>query len=422
MTGVQTCALPIYQKSYKIGVNAAIFRNAPQSDPDNRIPIPFIRRGIKLVKGYFAKVGNITYADKSGWFEENLADIYDKNNEEIQTAAVFEDSITYGAAFELHWFDAEKGFQFHTLPIDQCIPIYDDSIKRELKEFIWYRKGEDTVDRATWYDETNYIDFEKSKDKWVKVKEGIHLYDRVPVLEANTDRDKKNFFDHVLPLTDMIDKIASMVGNEHEKFEESILLLRDYIDGVTKDENGLTEVDKVNKWRVLDKLGENVRDAAAYLERNVNDTFISNTLDRFERLMYEMLCIFNPNDESFATSSGIAQLYKLLGMELTVADMESYFGQFLQARIKLISNHKSGRVATPENADYVTINYRRNLPSDIAAISQIATILLGGKQVLSHESVLKLFPSTVVDDIEAELLKVKAEAPTVSNPLFGAEM
>ena len=401
------------QKSYKIGKNSGIYQERAKPDPDNRIPVPFVRRAVKLVKGYFAKVGNITYG--GNWFPNALGSIYNDNDEEIETAEIFEDSITYGSGFEAHWYNAEdpvQKFRFALLPIDQCIPIYSDDVKPVLIAFIWYRQ-----DLATYWDATEYADFVYEKDKWVLGPDGIqkHLYGRVPVLEANTDRDKRNMFDHCLPLIDLYDKILSEVGNEHEKFAQSVLLLRDHIDTVTKDENGLTEADKIKLWKLIDGLGDNVNTAAAYLQRNVNDSFINNSLDRIERLIYEMLCIFNPNDDSFATASGIAQAYKLLGFELSVADMESYFSRFLQERIYLISGH--ALFGDDSGARDVSINFKRNLPFDMEKMASIATILSGGGRILSEETILGLFPSTVVSNKEAEAKRVKEESKITTDPL-----
>lgn len=403
------------QKSYKIGVNAGIFQEANKPAPDNRIPVPFIRRAVKITKGYFAKVGNITY--ESDWFEKNLSDIYDANDEELETAAVFEDSITYGSAFELHWYN-EDGFQFGVIPVDQCIPIYSDDLKPKLIAFIWHRKTRDGSELATYYDAFEYQEFLKNGDKWGLVAErsGSHLYGAVPVLEANTDRDKRNLFDHVLPMLDFFDKLISEVGNEHQKFAESLLLFRNKIDAVTKDENGKTDLDKIAEWRLIDNVGEKVRDAAAYLERNVNDTFIDHTLDRFERLIYEMLCLFNPNDDKFATASGIAQAYKLLGFELMIADMESYFSNFLNARIRLIAGHKTSGMG--EGADSVTVKFRRNLPFDVENMVKVATLASGGERIMSNETILKLFPSTIVENVDEEVEKLSSipRAP-LSNPI-----
>jgi len=413
------------QKSYKIGLNAGIFQEQDKPAPDNRIPVPFIRRAVKLIKGYFAKVGNITYSDKTEWFKNNISKVYNKNNESLETAEIFEDSITYGSAFELHWFDKDKGFKFSPIPVDQAIPIYSDDLIKELIGFVWYRKAQNGDELATYYDAKEYQEYRKVKngDKWILDMErsGIHLYGKVPVLEANTDRDKRNFFDHCLPLIDFFDKLVSEVGNEHEKFAESILLLRDYLDDQVTDSDGKTQVDRVSELRVLDKLGDNVNNAAAYLQRNVNDTFINNTLDRIERLIYEMLCLFNPNDDGFATASGIAQAYKLLGFELSVADIESYFSKFLQERIKLIAGHQSGRVIDATQADFVTIGFRRNLPADIEKLITMASVASGGQPILSKKTILKLFPSTIIEDVEKELDAIKKDAGTVENPDKGLE-
>lgn len=410
------------QKTYKIGENAGIYQDPAKPAPDNRVPVPFIRRAVKITKGYFAKVGNITYSDDKGWFEDALKPIFDRNDEEIETASMFEDAIVYGRAFELHWYEKNKGFQFSIIPPAQCIPICSDDIIPELVGFIWHRYSGD-LERATYYDSTEYTEYTREKDKdWAldEARSGKHLFDRVPVLEAHIDRDGRNLFDHCLPLIDLYDKIISEVGNEHEKFAQSILMLRDAIDNINKDADGLTDLDKLNLWRVLQGQGEAVRDAAAYLERNVNDAFINNTLDRLERLIYEMLCLFNPNDDSFATASGVAQAYKLLGFELSVADMESYFSRFLQDRIKLIANHKARTIPNPENLAFVTIHFARNLPFDIERMASIATILSGGKQVLSHETILKMFPATIIGDIAKEVEKV-AEESRVENPDRGIE-
>lgn len=411
------------QKNYRIGVNSAIYHESAKPEPDNRIPVPFVRRAIKLVKGYFAKVGNIRYTDADGWFDENIKPIYDRNAEELCTAELFEDAATYGSAFELHWYAGDKGgeqFYFGTLPIDQCIPIYTDDLKPRLKEFVWYRKLQDGTECATWYDDTEYVEYRRdTRDgEFVENAEnsGRHLYGRVPVIEANVDRDKRNLFDHCLPLIDDFDKRISGVANEHDKFADSILLLGQRIDAITKGEDGKTDVDRLRDTRVMDGLSsvfDDVKKAAAYLERNVNDGFINSTLERNERLIYEMLCIANPNDEQFATASGIAQLYKLLGMEYMVSDIEAYFVRALYARIELIANHKTSQIPDKAKAEYVSVSFKRNLPFDLSTTIQLAAVATGGKPVMSQETAMRLFPSSIIDDPQAEIDRIKTEGVAI---------
>ena len=249
-------------------------------------------------------------------------------------------------------------------------------------------------------------------------KSGQHLFGAVPVIEYTIDRDHRNAFDHCLPLLDYYDKLISEVGNEHEKFSNSVLMLRDAIDDFNKDENGLTDADKLFIQRIMQRVGD-VDKAAAYLERNVNDTFINNTLDRLERHIYEMLCVFNPNDSNFGLQSNIvAMAYKLLCLEYMVADMESYFTLGLYKRLKIISYHKSEIIKEPEKSNFVTIDCKRNLPEDIERISAMAVQLAGGKQILSRESILELFPENLVPNKKEEIERIKAEQTL--NPVLGS--
>ena len=395
------------KKTYKIGLNAGIFQADAKPEPDNRIPVSFIYRALRLMKGYFAKAGNITY---SGDLMATLQQIFDDNDEQLVTGANFEDASAYGSGYELHWYSGEGQFNFETIPVDQAIPIYTDDLRPVLQEFLWHRKTRLGVELVTLYNDKEYIEYQRDQEKkeWIKVPErsGSHLYGKVPIVEYNISREKRNVFDHVLPLMDIYDRLISEVGNEHEKFANSILLLQAMLDDTTKDENGKTQVDRIGEARIMQGL-DDVHKSAAYLERNVNDTFIGNTLDRWERLIYEMLCIFNPNDDSFATASGIAQAYKLLGFELLIADMEAYFSKGLQNRIYMIAGHESFKGSGDPRA--VTINFTRNLPFDLEKMAQIVSLLAGGRSVISDETLLKLFPATLVPDYEEELARVKAQ-------------
>jgi hypothetical protein len=58
-----------------------------------------------------------------------------------------------------------------------------------------------------------------------------------------------------------------------------------------------------------------------------------------------------------------------------------------------------------QNTD-VTITFNRNLPDDIFQLSQIAANLKG---TLSDETILRMFPTYVVEDVEAELEKVNRQ-------------
>jgi len=394
------------QTTYRIGNNAGIFVERPKPAPDYRVPVPFIRRSIELKKGYLVKPGNILYKN----LDDEIQDIYNQNDEQLKTAKMFEGCLTYGRSFELHWFQEGNGPRFAPLPIDQSIPIYSDDLEPDLIGFIWHRMDQEGNELATYYDNTHYTHFLKAKgqSEWqlVPEKTGPHIYGQVPVLEATTNCDKLNSFDHVLPLVDLYDRVLSQdVANELHRFANAYLLLADKINDVTTDDAGRTMIDRLKEIKIFDGLGDrSVRDSIAYLERNVNNTFIEATLDRVERLIYEMLNTPNPNDDSFATASGIAQAWKMLGANLDAANMEGYFSLFLFDRIRLLSALFSNLQSAVENADDVTIEFKRTEPHNLLELAQIAAMLKG---TLSDETIIGIFPADIVPDVQEEIARLK---------------
>jgi ATP-dependent helicase YprA (DUF1998 family) len=99
--------------------------------------------------------------------------------------------------------------------------------------------------------------------------------------------------------------------------------------------------------------------------------------------------------------------------------MESYFAKFLYDRIRLIAGHSV--VEGLKDASSVTVTFKRNLPFDIESTASIVSTLSGGEKVVSKATLLKMFPSTIIPDVEAEIEAVKAETPAVSSPFAGSE-
>jgi SPP1 family phage portal protein len=399
------------QKAYHSGNHVALLQPEAKPNPDVRAPVPFARKSVALIKGYMAKPGNIVY--QGSYYDSTLQPIYDYNDEQLTTADELEDCLIHGVCYELHWMDESSIKQFYPVPVEQGMPIFSDSLKPELIGFIWHRVLSDKSEIATYYDATTKYDFTKEKDakaEWKTGDESPHGYGVVPINIGKIDRDYRNLFDHVLPLIDLYDKLISEdVGNELQRFNNAIMLMAERIDTTSTDDDGRTMVDRLKEMRLIDGLspdGSDVRGKVAFATRDVPTAFLEFSAKQVERLIYEMLMIVNPNDDSFATASGIAQAYKLLAMEYLCAGIESYFSRFLQNRIKIISGLTSELGDSTDGMDEVTIEFKRNLPHNLAEIADVMSKLNG---LVSEETLIGLLPNSLVPDIEAEL-KRKAES------------
>jgi SPP1 family phage portal protein len=229
------------RRKYFSGQHPGIFEAPAKDEPDNRIPVPFARKAIKTVKGYMFQPGNINYCGDN-W--DAYKDIYEMNSEPLSTAALAESAMTFGAAYELHWtIDKEK--YFYEVPIDEIIPIYDDTILKRPVAFIRYyyindmntRQSDVRPDakenapipsgpvKAFVYDDVMVTEYyaKSQGDVYMLVSQTPHGYGAIPVIEFNIDLKKKNLFDHVIHLIDWYDKMTSEdLADEVSRFANTL--------------------------------------------------------------------------------------------------------------------------------------------------------------------------------------------------------
>ena len=403
-------------RSYVIGENPAILESPTKEKPDNRVPIPFARKIVSTIKGYMAKPGYITYSSEDEAYQETVKEILDMNDEELETAELLADALTFGVSYEVHTIDEELNHKFYPISPMNGYMIYDDTLARNPIAFVHRETigfGLKKEEVQTVYYPDIFIEYRrKQKDKkWTIEKEQEHPFGMVPAVEYKTDKEKLPVFKPVLPLIDEIDKIMSSdYADELERFANAYLLLMKRISSAV-DENGMTDIDKLKKMRVFDDLGSidglnSAQGGVAFLTKPSRGSDIAEAADRFERLIYEQSMTINPADDKFSASSGIALRYKLLPMEWLCADIEAYFSRGLQRRLEIIGNYLSSIRSIQMQP--VTIHFRRNVPVDLLALAEQAGELQG---ILSQKTILDTFPADVVPDKIAELERLQGQRP-----------
>lgn len=395
----------VKQERYGRGYNPAILAPYPKEEPDNRIPIPIAKRAVDLTVGYLAKEGNITYAGDG--FDEATQEWLDTNDEGLTTAEELTSGLVHGTAYELHWIGENLVDEFALVPRAEAIPIHSSDLKPKLKGFIHWRKVDDRY-LADYYDEFMVTRF--SSDSYAsgyQIEDQMaHPYNRVPVVEFRISSDGSNLFDHCIALIDFMDKLHSEnYANEIMRHAAATLLTSSRF-SEEEDEYGETDLDRWRRTGVMQGVDTPVTDNFAYLTKDLIGTFLEATADRIERLTYEMLSLLNPNDDTFATASGVAQLYKLLGFEYLCTRITAYFMRGLQDRFKLYQRLRGAMTVGGEINTDITINWRRNLPNDVLNIAQIIATLDGK---LSDETLLRMLPASIVPDVKEELKKLKAQ-------------
>jgi SPP1 family phage portal protein len=419
-TAIRSAAVK-YQRylRYYANENPTLMDASAKKAPDNRVPSGFAGKIVDTMKGYAFRVGNIKYKGE-GKFLESLKDEFDTNDEELLTAETATDTLVNGEGFNILRMDEDgKGVRIYRAAPGTALPVYDDTLARNMIAFVHLVTLNDFDDpetkpltiRTTYYKDA-YVEERTEGDdfKDAEVIEKEHPFDDVPAVPFPIGMLKVPLFNAVIPTIDEHDKIiSSSYANEMERFANSYLLLLKRLSRAIG-EDGKTDAERIAEIRIMDGLGDDglitdVNAAAAFLTKPSRGADIAEAADRFERLIYDLAQVINPNDNKAGTAlSGIAYRLKLLSMEFKAADIEAYFSRGLQRRIRLIATAIG---ASEEDADSITIEFQRNIPADLEALATIAGALKG---VLSDETILGLFPSHVVPDIQEELKRLGEQA------------
>lgn len=426
--------------SYYKGNNAdivatGIVNERKGKDPNNIIPLPFGRRTVNDLQGYAYKPGNVSYVfddDQDGTAVELIEDIFKDNEEALESAEIFTDAAIKGEGAELTYFADEK-IQFAKIPREQCIFEYEDTIKKDV--LMWAIRFYKTIEiqpdgsdlithkaEVYWEDIVEFYELkedadltkrnqQRQADRFDKNKLGkdynfveaqLHPFIKVPLYPYNINQDKLGVFQPSIPIIDKMDGLGSdSLANAIDQFNDTILTLSKKIDSKT--------AQKIKDSKIIDDLGgKDEGNFAEFLQRNLNIEGTIETTKIFERWYYELTGVPNLHDEKFGLKSGIAIAFALVPFENLVTTMEIYFTKGLQYRLDLINN---GLIFLNDITDPVeaTLEWKRNLPFDKKELVEIA-VALKNSGLLSDETILKMFPDTIVADAEEEVAKKQKEA------------
>lgn len=390
--------------NYYLGANTTILNSTAKEAPDHKIPIPVARKIVNTTRGYAAKQGNISFIKKDEAInDDKMREILDFNNEPLETSMVFRDALINGYSYELH-FVVDDIPQFAKVEANQMLIKFNDAIKPQMEYAIrYYTVAADPVtgDIEIKFAEVYYVDsidkFSTQGGAYILDETIEHSYGQVPVVKYEINEETQGIFQHTKPMIDQQDRILSEdIANELGRFADAYLLMS----------KAILEADmtKIKELKIFEALGTD-GDFVKFLTKEINDDFVKNSANRFERLIYEMCQVPNFNDESFSSAeSGIAIAYKLIDFENMVSGIEANFTVGLHKRVDLL-NAVNGKISPAAEVKY-TVKWMRNLPFNVKELAEIVSKLVG---ILSHETLLKMFPADIVEDALEEKDRVDAE-------------
>lgn len=390
----------IYEKMYRYykGDTDAIRKYLFVTERSNlKINVNYIKKFIKEEVAY--TLGNdITYESRTE--NENVVkdiEYYTAHWNELHDTDLMKYLIIFTKVYELYYIDENADFCSKIIkPIDGYA-YYDESSKKVLFFIHSFKNDFDTT--------TSYIDVYTSDKIYHfdgKFKEIApptdNIFGEVPVSIGDlTDEGvDDSIYKDLKGLQDAFETNLSDIGNEISDFRNAYLLFKNS----QVDEDDIPDMKKLG---VLQLPGEKAD--AQWLIKNINDTFIQNTLDRYEDTMYQLACHINHNESLQSNLSGITLRSRLIVLENKCSLEIKAHKNIVKNRIRFLFKYLNLR--KNKNYDYkdAKILYTPNIPTDDLSTAQMLSQIPEG--IISKDTARGLF--SFVNNKVAEAEKVKQE-------------
>lgn len=398
----------IYEKMYQYykGDTDAIKKYLFVTERSNlKINTNYIKKFIKEEVAY--TLGNdITYESR-GDNADVIKDIeyYMAHWNELHETDLMKYLLIFTGIYELYYIDENADFCSKIIkPTDGY--AYKDNSTGKILFFIHAFKND--FDISTSYIDVYTDDYIYHFDnKFNKIAEPtINMFGEVPVTvgELTEEKTDDSMYKDIKGLQDAFETNLSDIGNEISDFRNAYLLFKNA--QIDKD-----DIPDMKKLGIIQLPGEKA--GAEWLIKNINDTFIQNTLDRYEETMYQLACHINHNEKLQSNLSGITLRSRLIVLENKCNLEIKAHKNIVKNRLRFLFIYL--KLKKSKKYDYKDIKalYTPNIPSDDLATSQMLSQAPEG--VISKDTARGLY--SFINNKVAEAEKVKKEQDDLMNGL-----
>lgn len=306
--------------------------------------------------------------------------------------------LRYGEAYELYYFDkdinGDNQFSCKSINPRHGYVYYDENDRPALFLHIFQKK----------FDATTYIDV-YTPDRIYHLNSAfgevappdVNLFGVVPVGVAKIDY--MTIYFTIKTIQDAYERNCSDISNEISDFRNAYLV---FIGCKLKDDSELAKMkeDGVIKLPIIPGKNADVK----WLIKNINDTFVQNTINNLESKMYQLSSHINNNEKMQSNTSSLALRARLISLEDKCKLNEGALGDCINTRLQML--FLWDKINNESNYDFKDINikFTPNVPQDLLNTAQVIATL-GNK--LSEKTALGLLP--FVNNPQQEMENIKDE-------------
>lgn len=385
--------------------------------PNNHIPHNFSRYISRIATAYFLG-GGVRYAVPDPQYKAELDGIFEDNQNAVK---LFEEAIIMsklGVSYELLYINESGKLKTQVFSGDELLPVFGQGVGRFLVLALRpYEETELLSKRVTSYCDVytarEIIRFQKLAGKhWQEIERFSHNFSDVPVIVRKNNSDAMSDFEDVIPQIDGYDRAQSDTANDLDYFTNAYMALEGVTSIQAEDEEG-NELSPQESARAMkeERLLYFPQGAKGYfITKPAGDNTAESHKDRLYKDIFFLSQVPNLTDESFAGNvSGVAQRFKLFGLEELTSEKEQYFISSEHKKLRLITEHINTLKSTAYDWRTVELTFDRAAITNTLEIAQVVNYM---RDILSEETLIAQFPGV---DVKEELERKAKELAVREN-------
>lgn len=358
---------------YYIGNHKILYKTMTDpTKPNNKVICSLPSYSVDIRTGYFSGEP-ITFTAENEKQQEAVLSVLEYNDFQDINSELDKLTAIYGHAFLILWIDEDGQIRMATESPDNVILVYDNTLASNPIGAIRYFEYKDSI---TNNDVLEMTVFKKNKIEYYTgthsnlrlIKEESNYFQDIPVIEFMENAERKSCYIDAIHTVDAIEEILSSCMNEIEYFGSCYMTFK----GLTGTEPEDIQDMKNNRSIILEEGGD-----VQFITRDVNDTFIQNTLNNLTDRYHMLTKTPALSDEFFSgNASGVALKFKLFGLEKDLSKKESKWRKSIQKMLELTTN-RLNMIGGSYRYQDVKITFSRALPTNSLENAQLVSSLNG---------------------------------------------
>lgn len=297
----------------------------------------------------------------------------------------------FGEAYELDYINKDGEFKSTVLTPLNCYVLENGNAERNVMLALHVYKENLFSDQEMLdvYHNNKIIKYKLDGDVFAYVEEKTHIFNGVPLRVNIYNNERQSMLDDIKLLNDSYNNVLSDLVNEVSDFRQAMIKIT----------GAKLEADEAEKMKESGIVQVPDKAEIDYLIKNLNDTFVQNTLSEIEEKLYKLSSHVDTNEKLQSNLSGTALRSRMISLENKCSLLQSLLESTIKDRIK--NYFKYLKIMEGINADYRTIKlkFTMNIPHDTNLIADSISKL---KDVVSQRTLLTMLPNIENPDHEIE--------------------